>query len=39
MIFRGMIRGIAKETGKPLLKGPDRFAPGLHHVCAIPPER
>lgn len=37
MIFRGMIRGITRAVGKPLVRGPDRFAPRLHHVCRIPP--
>lgn len=39
ILFRGMLSGIAKEAKTPIAKGPERFAPGLHHVCALPPEK
>jgi hypothetical protein len=32
-IFRGMLQGIAAAAGKPVIQGPDRFAPGRSHVC------
>jgi hypothetical protein len=36
-IFRGMIKGIARAAGRPVRKGPERFAPGRHHVCHYNP--
>ncbi|MFC1580585.1 SDR family oxidoreductase [Thermodesulfobacteriota bacterium] len=36
-IFTGMIKEIAKAVGKPIRKGPERFAPGRHHVCHFDP--
>ena len=36
-IFRGMLRNIAKAVGKPIVQGPDRFAPGRHHICYFDP--
>jgi uncharacterized protein YbjT (DUF2867 family) len=36
-VFRGMLNSIAKAVGKPVAQGPDRFAPGRHHVCHFDP--
>ena len=38
-VFKGMLRGIEETVGKPILTGPDRFAPGRAHTCAVDPER
>jgi uncharacterized protein YbjT (DUF2867 family) len=37
-IFKGMLRNIARAVGKPIVQGPDRFAPGRHHVCYFNPK-
>jgi hypothetical protein len=34
-IFRRMLLGIAGAVGKPVVRGPDRFAPGRHYVCSM----
>jgi hypothetical protein len=34
-----MISKISKASGKPLMEGPERFAPGRHHVCAFDPRK
>jgi uncharacterized protein YbjT (DUF2867 family) len=34
-LFKGMLRTIAREVGKPLVKGPERFEPTLHLVCRM----
>jgi hypothetical protein len=36
-IFRGMLKGIARAAGRPILEGPGRFAPGRPLVCAVDP--
>ena len=36
-VLSGMLRGIAKTLGRPILKGPDRFAPRWHHICYLDP--
>jgi hypothetical protein len=36
-VFRGMLKGIAKAVGKPIIQGPDRFAPRRKHVCHFDP--
>jgi hypothetical protein len=36
-VFQGMLRGIARAVGRPMLEGPDRFAPRLPHVCRMDP--
>ena len=36
-IFIGMIKNIAKASGKPVRKGPERFAPGRHNICHFNP--
>jgi len=36
-IFKRMLKGIAKASGKPVVRGPDRFAPRLPQVCDIDP--
>jgi uncharacterized protein YbjT (DUF2867 family) len=36
-LFKGMLRGIARSVGSRIIKGPDRFAPRLPHVCRIDP--
>jgi uncharacterized protein YbjT (DUF2867 family) len=38
-VFSGMIKSIAKISGKPLSKGPERFTPKLHDSCALPSSR
>jgi uncharacterized protein YbjT (DUF2867 family) len=38
-VFKGMLRGIEETVGKPILTGPDRFAPRLEHVCTVDPRR
>ncbi len=35
LLFKGMLRTIAREIGKPMLKGPERFAPKAELVCRI----
>ena len=35
LLFKGMLRTIAREVGKPVVKGPERFEPNLHLVCRI----
>jgi hypothetical protein len=37
-IFKGMIQGIARSVGRPVVEGPDRFAPRLEHVCFFNPK-
>jgi len=32
-VFRGMLKGIAKAVGKPVVKGPERFKPKRQPVC------
>ncbi|MFO7784197.1 MAG: SDR family oxidoreductase [Desulfatiglandales bacterium] len=39
VLFKGMLKGMAKRKGSPIIKAPERFAPRLHHVCAMPPEK
>jgi hypothetical protein len=34
-IFRGMLQGIARAAGKPVIQGPDRFTPGRRYACQI----
>jgi hypothetical protein len=36
-VFRGMLKGIARAVGQPILKGPDRFAPGRTRACTMDP--
>jgi hypothetical protein len=36
-VFSGMLRGIARAVGRPIVEGPDRFAPRRHHVCYLDP--
>lgn len=36
-VFKGMLKGIARHVGSPIIEGPDRFAPRLPHVCRIDP--
>jgi hypothetical protein len=38
-VFKGMLRGIARSVGGHIVEGPDRFAPGLPHVCRIDPTK
>jgi hypothetical protein len=38
-IFRGMLKKIALAAGSPILEGPERFAPGRHHVCSFDPRK
>ncbi|MHC1727659.1 MAG: SDR family oxidoreductase [Syntrophobacteraceae bacterium] len=35
LLFKGMLRTIVREIGKPLVKGPERFAPKAELVCRI----
>ncbi len=35
-VFAGMLKSIAKLTGKVLLQGPTRFTPKLHDSCTLP---
>ncbi len=34
-LFKGMLRTIAKEVGKPMVKGPERFEPKVQQVCRM----
>ena len=34
-LYRGMLKNLAKEIKKTVLRGPDRFAPGRRHVCYV----
>ncbi|MBN2033804.1 MAG: SDR family oxidoreductase [Deltaproteobacteria bacterium] len=36
-VYQGMLKGIARAVGKPIVEGPDRFAPRRHHVCRFDP--
>ena len=36
-VFSGMLKGIARATGKPIIRGPDRFAPRRPHICHFDP--
>jgi uncharacterized protein YbjT (DUF2867 family) len=36
-VFFGMLKSIAKLTGKTLSHRPERFTPKLHNTCALPP--
>jgi uncharacterized protein YbjT (DUF2867 family) len=36
-VFHGMLKGIARAVGKPIVSGPDRFAPRHHDVCRYDP--
>jgi uncharacterized protein YbjT (DUF2867 family) len=36
-VFKGMLAGIAKAAGKPVIQGPDRFAPKIPHACGFDP--
>lgn len=35
VLFKGMLRTIAREVGKPVVKKPERFEPELHLVCHL----
>jgi uncharacterized protein YbjT (DUF2867 family) len=35
-VFAGMLKSIAKQSGKTLEQGPERFTPKLHDSCALP---
>ena len=36
-VFKGMLAGIAKAVGKPVIQGPDRFTPKVPHACGFDP--
>ena len=36
-LFKGMLKGIARAVMRPILGGPDRYAPGRPQVCAVDP--
>ena len=38
-IFKGMLKKIGCAVGRPVLEGPERFAPGRHHVCSFDPRK
>ena len=38
-IFKGMLKKIGRAVGRPVLEGPERFAPGRHHVCSFDPRK
>jgi uncharacterized protein YbjT (DUF2867 family) len=38
-IFKGMMKRMALAVGRPILAGPERFAPGRHHVCSFDPRK
>lgn len=38
-IFVGMLKSIAKHTGKTLEQGPERVTPKLHDSCALPSKK
>jgi hypothetical protein len=38
-VFKGMLRGIEETVGKPIVAGPDRFAPRREHVCTVDPKK
>jgi uncharacterized protein YbjT (DUF2867 family) len=37
-LYKGMLKRFAEKIGKPVLRGPDRFAPGRQHVCYVRPQ-
>jgi len=38
-VFSNMLKGISKAVEKPILRGPDRFAPGRGYLCHFDPKR
>ena len=36
-VFGGMLRGLARSLGQPVMEGPERFAPRMEHVCYFNP--
>ncbi|MBN1102536.1 MAG: DUF2867 domain-containing protein [Deltaproteobacteria bacterium] len=36
-VFREMLKGVARAVGRPVVRGPDRFAPGRYHLCRVDP--
>jgi uncharacterized protein YbjT (DUF2867 family) len=38
LIFRGMLKAMAKAAGKKLISKPERFTPKLYDSCMLPPE-
>jgi hypothetical protein len=38
-VFSGMLKGIAEAVKKPVLHGPERFAPRRDHICHIDPRQ
>ena len=39
LIFFGMLKSIARSTGKPVISGPERFTPKLHTSCVLPQKK
>jgi hypothetical protein len=37
VVFRSMLNGIARAAARPIVEGPERFAPGRAYVCRIDP--
>lgn len=35
-VFNGMLRGLAKATGRPIVEGPEKYKPGMTDVCRLP---
>jgi hypothetical protein len=35
-VFAGMLKAIARHSGRTLTQGPERFTPKLHDSCALP---
>jgi hypothetical protein len=35
-VFAGMLRGLAKAAGRPIVDGPDKYKPGATDVCRLP---
>ncbi|MGD9148849.1 MAG: SDR family oxidoreductase [Desulfobacterales bacterium] len=35
-VFAGMLKAIARHSGRALVQGPERFTPKLHDSCALP---
>ena len=38
-IFRGLLTGLARKIGRPVVSGPQRFTPKLPQACPMPEAR
>ena len=38
-VFKGMLAGLARKIGRPIVSGPERFTPKLPQACPIPEKK